>query len=72
MYKQLVDLLQWYHYERHGVSNNQRLDCLHIRLFRRRSKKESKLRVTGLCEGNSLATAEFTAQSASNAENVSI
>ena len=39
--------LQWHHYERYGVSNNQRLYCLLIRLFRRRSKKTSKLRVTG-------------------------
>ena len=29
------------------------------RLFRRRSKKEPKLRVTGLCEGNSPVTGEF-------------
>ena len=39
---------------------------------RRRSKKTSKLRVTGLCEGNSPVTGEFPAQRASNAENVSI
>ena len=37
-----------------------------------RSKKTSKVRVTGLCEGNSPCTGEFLAQSASNAENVSI
>ena len=41
-------------------------------VFRRRSKKTSKLRVTGLCEGNSLVTGEFPAQRASNAANVSI
>ena len=41
-------------------------------LFRRRSKKTSKLRVTGLCEGNSPVTGEFPTQRASNAENVSI
>ena len=29
-----------------------RLDCLLKRLFRRRSNKRSKLRVSGLCEGN--------------------
>ena len=45
--------LQWRHNERNGVSNHQRLDCLLSRLFRLRSKKTSKLRVTGLCEGNS-------------------
>ena len=39
---------------------------------RRRSKKTSKLRVTGLCVGNSPVTAEFPAQTTSNAENVSI
>ena len=42
------------------------------RLFRRRSKKTSKLRVTGLCAGNSPVTGEFPAQMASNAENFSI
>ena len=42
------------------------------RLFRRRSKKTSKPRVTGLCEGNSPVAGEFPAQKASNAENVSI
>ena len=35
-------------------------------------KETPKLRVTGLCEGNSLVTGEFPAQRASNAENVSI
>ena len=48
------------------------LDCLLNRLFRRRSKKTSQLRVTGLCVGNSPGTSEFPAQMASNAENVSI
>ena len=35
-------------------------------------RKISKLRVTGLCAGNSPGTGEFPAQMASNAENVSI
>ena len=35
-------------------------------------KKTSKLRVAGLCAGNSPVTGEFPAQMASNAENVSI
>ena len=35
-------------------------------------RKKSKLRVTGLCAGNSPVTGEFPAQRASNAENVSI
>ena len=34
--------------------------------------KTSKLRVTGLCAGNSPVTGEFPAQMASNVENVSI
>ena len=37
----------------------------------RRSKKTSKLHVTGLCEGNSPVTDEFPTQRASDAENVS-
>ena len=45
--------LQWSHNGRDGVSNHQPRDCLLSRLFRRRSKKTSKLRVTGLCAGNS-------------------
>ena len=39
---------------------------------RRRWNKTSKLRVPGLCEGNSPVTGEFPAQRASNAENVPI
>ena len=35
-------------------------------------RKTSKLRVTGLCAGNSPVTGEFPAQMTSNAENVSI
>ena len=64
--------LQWRYNERDGVSNHQPHDCLLNRFFRRRSKKISKLRVTGLCEGNSPVTGEFPAQRTSNAENVSI
>ena len=41
------------------------------RVFGRKSKKTSKVGVTGLCEGNSPVTGEFPAQRASNAENVS-
>ena len=43
---------RWRHTDRDGVSNHQPHDCLFNRLFRRRSKKTSKLRVTGLCAGN--------------------
>ena len=63
-----VHSLQWRYNGCDGVSNHQLHDCLLNRLFRRRSKKTSKLRVTGLCEGNSL----FPSQRTSNAENVSI
>ena len=68
----IVNPLQWRHNERDSVSNYQPHDCLFNRLFRRRSKKTSKLRVTGLSEGNSPGTGEFPAQMASNAANVSI
>ena len=47
-------------------------DCLLNRLLRRRSKKTSNIRVTGLCQGNSPMTGEFPAQMASNAKNVTI
>ena len=60
------------HNGRDNVSNHQPHHCLLNRLLRRRSKKTSKLRVTGLCVGNSPGTGEFSAQMASNAENVSI
>ena len=43
--------LQWRHNGHDSVSNHQPHDCLLNRLFVRRSKKTSKLRVTGLCVG---------------------
>ena len=64
--------LRWRHNDHAGVSNHQPHGCLLNRLFRRKSKKTSKLRVTGLCAGNSPGTGEFPAQMASYAENVSI
>ena len=64
--------LRWRHNDRDGVSNHQPHDYLCCFLFRRRSKETSKLRVTGLCTGNSPVTGEFPAQKASNAGNVSI
>ena len=64
--------LQWRHNGHDSVSNHQPHYCLLNRLFRRRSKKTSKLCVTGLCAGNSQGTGEFPAQMASNAENFSI
>ena len=45
--------LHWRHNDHDGVSNHQPHGCLLNRLFRLRSKKISKLRVTGLCVGNS-------------------
>ena len=64
--------LQWRHNGRDSVSNHQPHECFLNRSIRRRSKKTSKLRITGLCAGNSLGTGEFPAQMANNAENVSI
>ena len=63
--------LQWRYNDRDGVSNHRHLDCL-LHSFRRRSKKISKFRVTGLCVGNSPVIGEFPAQMASNAGNASI
>ena len=68
----LIAPLQCRHNGHDSVSNHQPHDCLLNRLFRRRSKKTSKLCVTGLCAGNSPGTGEFPAQMASHAEYVSI
>ena len=68
----IYEPLKWRHNERDGVSNHRRLDCLLSCLFRRRSKKISKLCVTGLCEGNPPVTGGFPSQRSSNAKNVSI
>ena len=48
-----IDRLQWCHNEHDGVSNCWRPNFLLNRLFRGRTKKTSKLCITGLCEGNS-------------------
>ena len=64
--------VRWRHNGCDSVSNHQPYYCLLNRLFRRWWKKTPKLRVTGLCAGNSPGTGEFPAQMASNAENVSI
>ena len=45
--------LHWRHNDQDGVSNHQPVGCLLNRLFRRGWKKTPKLRVTGLCGGNS-------------------
>ena len=49
----LIYTLHWRHNDHDGVSNHQPHGCLLNRLFRRRSKKTSKFRVTGLCVGDS-------------------
>ena len=64
--------LGWRHNGLDSVSNHQPHDCLLNHSFGRRSKKTSKLRITGLCVRNSPVTGEFPAQMARNAENVSI
>ena len=64
----LFRILQWRHNGGYDVSNHQPYGCLLNRLFGRISKKISKLRVTGLCEGNSLLTSEFPTQGTSNVE----
>ena len=64
--------LLWRHNGHDGVSNHQPHGCLLNCPSRRRPKKTSKLRVTGLCAGNSPETCEFPAQMASNVENASI
>ena len=63
--------LQRHHNGQDGVSNHQPRDCLLNRLSKRRSKKSSKLCVTGLCAGHSPVTGEFPAQMTSDVENVS-
>ena len=62
--------LQWRHNGCDGVSSHRCLDRVINRLFRRRAKKTSKLRVTGLSEEDSPVTSEFPAKRASNAENI--
>ena len=51
-------ILRWCHNGCDGVSNHQPHGCLLNRLFRCRSKKTSKLRVTVLCVGNSPGTGD--------------
>ena len=63
----VIMTLQWHHNEHDGISNHQPHDCLLNHLFRRRSKKTSKLHVIDLWEGNSPVTGEFPAQRPSNA-----
>ena len=60
--------IQWLHNERDGISNHWRFDCVLNCLFRCRSKRTSKLLITGLWERN---PSGFRSQRASNVENVS-
>ena len=64
---QITQSLLSRHNGRDSVSNHQPHHCLRKRLFGCRSEKTSRLRVTGLCVGNSPGTGEFPAQMASNA-----
>ena len=64
--------LRWRRNGHARVSIHQPHHCLLNRLVGCRSKKSAKLRVTGLCVGNSPGTGEFPAQMASNEKNVSI
>ena len=61
--------LQWRHNGHDDISNHQPHHCLLNGLFRRRSKKTSKLHITGRCVGNSPVTGEFPTQMASNVAN---
>ena len=64
----MLQPLQWHHNGHDGVSNHRRLACLLNCSFRGTPKKISKLRVNGLCDGNS----PLTAQKACNTGNASI
>ena len=59
----LILTLQWRHNGHDGVANPELYDCSGAD-----EKKTSKLRVFGLCAGNSHVSGEFSAQMASDAE----
>ena len=63
--------MQWHHNELNGVSNHPASRLFAQPFVQAQIKEKSKLRVTGLCEGNSPVTGEFPTQRASNKENVS-
>ena len=65
------DSLRWRHNGRDSVSYHQPRACTQP-FIQAQIKENIKLRVTGLCGGNSPVTDEFPAQIASNAENVPI
>ena len=64
--------LLWRHNVHDSVSNHQFHDCLLNLLFGRRSKKTSKLRVSGLCGGIHRSPVNSPPQRTSNADNVPI
>ena len=64
----VAQALGWRHNGHDGVSTHQPHHCLLNQLVRRRSKKISKLPVTGLWAGYSPVTGEFPTQMASYAE----
>ena len=72
-------MIRWWEHSQKGVTDGQtdrRTDRQTENTIHRAAwsqlKKTSKLRVTGLCVGNSPGTGEFPAQMASDAENASI
>ena len=70
----LPNSLQWHHKEHHSVSNHQ-LPMFYSVVYSGadlKKKNPPKLRVTGLCAGNSPMISEFLARRASNAESISI
>ena len=65
-----MKLLQWRHNE-HDVDSITNLTNVYSTVYSGPDqRKKSKLRVTGLCEGNSPVTGVFPTQRASNAETV--
>ena len=70
--KHKIYLLQRHPDERDDVLNYRNFHGLPNRLFRRRSKKTPKNRITDLRKGNPPVTVGLPSQKNSNAENVSI
>ena len=64
--------LQWRHNRRQRVSNHQQLDGLFNYLLSPTPKKHQNSALLVLCEGNSPATGEYSAQGVSNTEKASI
>ena len=58
--KELIISLQWHHNGRDGVSNHQPTIVYSIVYLSADQRKQLKLRVTGLCEGNSPETGKIS------------